>query len=197
MFLLRILRRILRTIENLFDWSYSMPNEAKRYGMRGEDVFCSQLRHYLPGAMVKQNIRIETQGSRAEIDCLLLYQDKLFAIEVKSWKGETIEKEDCFVQRKVDEWTGEIHEKRHRSPFLQLARAIHLLRKQIPGYVWVNGIVYFKGAARVTASEDMPWFLEMNELADYIRHGGRASQKSEAVAFFGRCVDSHDDRWRG
>ena len=119
-------------------------SSEKRYGNNGEEVFIEQLKRSLPDCKIKRNVMINTNDGNAEIDSLVLYQNKLFAIEVKSWKGRLTETEQGFIQEKTDRWTGEIHIKYQKSPFKQLNRAIYLLRKQIPSKVWVNGIVFFE-----------------------------------------------------
>ena len=62
-------------------------SEAKRYGNYGEDEFTYMLRRELPSCKIKRNVVISTSKGNAEIDCLVFYQNKLFAIEVKRWKG--------------------------------------------------------------------------------------------------------------
>lgn len=70
--------------------------EIKRYGNNGENVFALSLQRALPTCRLKHNVVIETSEGNAEIDCLVLYDNKLFAIEVKRWKGRLIETENCL-----------------------------------------------------------------------------------------------------
>ena len=121
---------------------------VKRYGNTGEDTLVVGLRRELPACRIKKNVMIFTPEGNAEIDCLVLYGDKLFAIEVKRWRGQLTETEDGFRQEKTDRWTGEIHTKQVRSPFKQLGRAIYLLKKQIPIKAWVNPIIFLRTARR-------------------------------------------------
>lgn len=120
-------------------------NEVKRYGNSGEDEFTYRLCRELPSCKIKRNVAILTPDGNAEIDCLVLHHKKLFAIEVKRWKGYLTERDDGFLQEKTDRWTGETHTKLLKSPFKQLGRAIYLLRKQIPIKAWVNAVVFFEG----------------------------------------------------
>lgn len=55
-------------------------DEAKRYGNYGEDEFTHILRKALPSCKIKRNVVISTNEGNAEIDCLVLYESKLFAI---------------------------------------------------------------------------------------------------------------------
>ena len=162
--------------------------EAKKYGDWGEDEFVYAIQSRLPDCKIKKNIIIQTSEGNAEIDCLILYKNKLFAIEVKRWKGQLVERGDVFVKYKHDPWTDEIHTKYHKSPFKQLGRAIYLLRKQIPDNVWLNPIVYFEVSDRIVTKSDNIWFDNMNELTSYIVNDGRASWGNNANAFFEKCI---------
>lgn len=167
-------------------------SSAKRYGNNGEEIFIEKLERFLSDCKIKRNIIINTNDGNAEIDSLVLYENKLFAIEVKHWKGRLTETEQGFIQEKTDRWTGEIHSKYQKSPFNQLNRAIYLLRKQIPVKVWVNGIVFFedeefKGMSTVS---DNVWFDNIKELTEYIKSNGGISNGGSAVKFFEKCVSA-------
>jgi len=165
-------------------------NEVKRYGDDGEDRFIDMLCRDLPSCKIKRNIVIETPEGNAEIDCLVLYNNKLFAIEVKRWKGRLTERDDGFLQEKTDRWTGETHIKYLKSPFKQLGRAIHLLRKQIPVKAWVNAIVFFEDdkLESVSTFSDNVWFDRFDDLVAYIRNEGKVSFGTGANDFFEKCV---------
>ena len=165
-------------------------NEVKRYGNSGEDEFTYRLCRELPSCKIKRNVAILTPDGNAEIDCLVLHHKKLFAIEVKRWKGYLTERDDGFLQEKTDRWTGETHTKRLKSPFKQLGRAIYLLRKQIPIKAWVNAVVFFEGdeLESVSAFSDNVWFNRYQDLVDYISNDGKVSFGTSANDFFERCV---------
>ena len=153
-------------------------NEVKRYGNSGEDEFTYRLCRELTSCKIKRNVVISTPDGNAEIDCLVLHHNKLFAIEVKRWKGYLTERDDGFLQEKTDRWTGETHTKLLKSPFKQLGRAIYLLRKQIPIKAWVNAVVFFEDdeLESVSAFSDNVWF------------DGKVSFGTSANDFFERCV---------
>lgn len=161
---------------------------ARNYGTYGEETLARDLKAELPDARIKRNVLVEAPDGNAEIDCMVLYKNKLFAIEVKHWKGRLAETECGFVQHKVDRWTSEIHTKYHKSPFKQLGRAVYLLRQQIPVKAWVNPIVYFADADRVSAEDGRVFFTEIDGLADYIRNGGRETFGGNAAPFFEECT---------
>lgn len=163
-------------------------SDAKRYGNWGEDEFVHRIKTYLPNCQIKRNVVIQTLEGNAEIDCLILYNNKLFAVEIKRWKGEIIERDDQFVQYKLDRWTGEWHTKIHKSPFRQLSRAIFLLRKQIPEKAWINSIVYFEDADKVFTDNENIWFDNIYSLMEYIHDDGQISYGNNAQAFFDKCI---------
>ena len=173
-----------------FERSIPFVDAAKRYGNNGEDEFITMLHRELPSCKIKRNVVISTSDGNAEIDCLVLHNNKLFAIEVKRWKGCLTERDDGFLQEKTDRWTGEVHTKLLKSPFKQLGRAIHLLRKQIPLKAWVNAIVFFEDdeLESVSAFSDNVWFDRYQDLVDYISNDGKASFGTSANDFFEKCV---------
>ena len=165
-------------------------NEAKRYGNYGEDEFTYMLRRKLPSCKIKRNVVISTPDGNAEIDCLVLYNNKLFAIEVKRWKGYLTEQSNGFSQEKTDRWTGETHTKLLKSPFKQLGRAIYLLRKQISIKAWVNAVVFFADneLESVSTFTDNVWFDRYQDLVDYISNDGKVSIGTSANDFFEKCI---------
>ena len=130
-------------------------SQAKKYGDWGEDEFVYTIQSRLPDCKIKKNIIIQTAEGNAEIDCLILYKNKLFAIEIKRWKGRLVDHDSNFVQYKRDRWTDEIHTKNHKSPFKQLGRAVYLLRKQIPDNAWINAVVFFEEADYIETESDV------------------------------------------
>ena len=164
----------------------------KRYGNYGEDEFVYFLKQALPSCRIKKNVVINTLEGNAEIDCLILYNNKLFAIEVKRWKGRIVETEEGFVQEKTDRWTGALHIKYQKSPFKQLNRAIYLLRKQIPDKAWINAVVFFEDDEFETVEtiSDGVWFNDIRELVEYIRTEGQLSFANTNLKFFEKCVSA-------
>ncbi len=182
--------KIKMGVVRLGESSIPYVTEAKRYGNYGEDEFAYMLRRELPSCKIKRNVVITAPEGNAEIDCLVLYQNKLFAIEVKRWKGRLTEREDGFLQEKIDRWTGEIHTKHLKSPFRQLGRAIYLLKKQIPIKAWINAVVFFEDdeLEEVSVFSDNIWFDRLQYLLNYIRSDGKTSFGTGANAFFEKCI---------
>lgn len=167
-------------------------NCAKQYGNYGEDEFVYTLQRQLPSCKIKRNVIITTYEADAEIDCLVLYEDKIFAIEIKRWKGRLTECENGFLKEKRDRWTGEIHKEFMKSPFKQLGRSIYLLKEQIPVKAWVNAVVFFEDdeTESVSTFSDNIWFDNYQDLVEYIRNDGKASFGTGAKDFFEKCVSA-------
>lgn len=161
---------------------------AKQYGNCGEDEFVYEIQSRLLDCKIKKNVIIQVPEGNAEIDCLILYKNKLFAIEIKRWKGQIVEGNDNFIQYKRDRWTNEIHTKYHKSPFKQLGRAVYLLRKQISDKAWLNAVVFFEEADCIEIRNDNTWFDNMNALTSYIVNNGKTSWDNNANVFFEKCI---------
>ena len=73
--------------------SITYVNEAKCYGNYGEADFIKKLCKEIPCCKIKWNIIVSTLEGNAEIDYLVLHNQKLFAIEVKSCKGHLTERD--------------------------------------------------------------------------------------------------------
>ena len=169
---------------------HSLPyvDAAKRYGNLGEEELTNLLLTDLPSVHIKRNVVIETSEGNAEIDCLLLYRDRLFAIEIKTWSGYITETKDGFLQEKTDQYTSKIHTKVYKSPIKQLSRAIYLLKKQIPIKAWITPVVFFVEAEGVELMQDSDaaCFTEYSDLVRYVRTAAEPSM--QARAFFRSCV---------
>ena len=165
-------------------------DEAKRYGNDGEDEFIDTLRRKLSSCKMKRNVVVSTPEGNAEIDCLVLYRNKLFAIEIKRWKGHLKECDYGFLQEKTDRWTNEPHTKLLKSPFKQLGRAVYLLKQQIPVKAWINSVVFFQDdeLESVSVFSENVWFDRYQDLADYIINDGKVSFGTGAHDFFEQCM---------
>lgn len=188
--ILEFFHKIKMGFVRAFEPSIPHIDEVKRYGNYGEDEFAYQLHKKLPSCKIKRNVIISTSEGNAEIDCLILFHNKLFAVEVKRWKGCLTEQGDEFSQEKTDTWTGETHTKILKSPFKQLKRAIYLLRKQVLIKAWVNAIVFFEDdeLETVTIFSDNVWFDDYQDLVDHITHNGKESSIVNSNYFFEKCV---------
>lgn len=187
------IKNFFHKIRVIFDRSREQPipwtSPEKKYGNRGETKFSNEIEALLPDCRIKKNVLIQASKGNAEIDTLILYKAKLFAVEVKSWKGSIKEKENDFEQITEDRY-GIIHTKQQKSPFLQLNRAVYLLKQQIPQKVWINTIVFFNGADDVSTNENNICFTDVTALAEYVLHNGEKSSENNANVFFEQCVSA-------
>lgn len=160
--------------------------DEKLYGSWGEDCCALEIKEKLQNCKIKKNVIINSAIGKAEIDFLVFYNDKLFAIEVKNWKGDINELEDGdFLQEKYD-----CNQKVHKSPFKQLERAIFLLKKQQRHKVWINDIILFLGADEVNVQTDKNWFDSVEEMIEYMKTSGEESNEMEARLFLDECTSS-------
>ena len=160
-------------------------NDAQIHGTLGERAAVNDLLSFLPEARVKTNIIILNENGNAEIDCMLLYRGSLFAVEIKSWKGDVYETEEGFQKDKRDPYTGEIHTKQFKSPIKQLRRAISLLKENMKERVYINGVVYIEDNDSLSVSEGSPAFDRIEDLVDYIEKESRAPNPA-VTRFFER-----------
>ena len=188
-------------------WEESIPwvSDEKKYGNDGEKYVFGEIKKRLPNCQIKQNIIIQTSEGNAEIDCIVLYKNKLFAIEIKHWKGTIVKEGEEFYQEKTDKLTGEVHTTNNKSPIKQLNRAIFLLRKHIfeknkINDVWINPIVFFADAddfyiddfyaeyndENYTKYNDI-LFSRIKELISYMEMHGEVSNAEDAVKSFNEC----------
>ncbi len=144
--------------------------EMKRFGNVAELGLSRYLKSRIPNCQIKSNVNIflPKENAKAEIDCLVLIGDKLFAIEIKRWRGRVIEKEDGFHVYKQDKYTDDVWEKVLKSPFKQVGRAVSMLKKQTGNSDWIQTIVYFDGASSIKILGDEPWFSNADAMVAYM-----------------------------
>lgn len=158
-------------------------SDAQIYGTLGEREAVNDIISLLPDARIKTNVIILSERGNAEIDCMLLYRGSLFAIEIKSWRGDVYETEDGFVKHKRDPYTGEIHTKYFKSPLRQIRRAISLLKENMTGHVYINGVVYIEQNDSLRVSEGSPVFDRIEDLVDYIEKESKPTSQASTKFF--------------
>ncbi len=168
-----ILRKFFVGLKRIFQGgSLEYVSEMKRFGNEAEAEFAEEIKRMLPGCKIKTNVMIHIPKDEvdAEIDCLVMYHNNLFAIEIKHWIGCLTANGDSIISEKIDRYTGEIHTKIMRSPFKQVKRAIGLLKKMTRSSAWIEPIVYFSEADEVYISNESAWFDDMIDLVEYIKN---------------------------
>ncbi len=171
-------------------YSIDYTPEVKRYGNSAEFGLPNFLKNCIPNCQIKTNVIISlpNENSEAEIDCLLLYEDKLFAIEIKHWKGVVVEREDGFYKYKQDRYTDDVWEKPLKSPFRQVNRAVSMLKKQTNNRDWIQPIVYFQGASSVRIYSNNIWFDDASDLVHYIQGFQKKYKSSGNINCFRRAT---------
>ena len=150
-------------------------SSEKLYGEEAEHDAFYFIKKAFPNALIKSNIILNTIYGQCEIDLLVAYNNKVFVIEVKHWKGVIEEDGRYFLSSKADRYTNEIHQKELKSPFIQIKRQINIIKKSTNTNLWINPIVYFEGAEEVICNSDDIWFNDIPSLLDYIKNDGEAS----------------------
>ena len=188
------LKKLFKTIKNGITRFFYKPlpfvSEEKVFGNFGEDNFVYLLSKHLSSCEIKRNVLVNTPEGNAEIDCLILYCGRLFAVEVKRWKGKIVEDGEFILQLKTDKWTGEVHRKKYKSPFKQLNRAVYLLKKQFNSNLWINSAVFFDNAQSVDIGEDKLYFTDIKKLAEYIANFDNYYNFYMAKDIFYKCVSA-------
>ena len=175
-----VFRKIGIGIKRAFESNNDRIDESKVFGNSGETFFYKELVSILPkDAIIKRNIVISTNGKSGEIDFLVVYQNKVFAIELKNWKGAITNNGDTFYQDKPDKYTYEVHHKEAKSPFRQIKRNIYNLKEQTTKRVFINPIIYFLNNSEVYLNCDDVWFNNMNGLYSYITREGSTSYPND------------------
>lgn len=155
----------------------------KAFANYAEEDVSSYIKKAVPNSIVKTNVLVETKSGRSEIDCLVIYNNKLFIIEIKRWKGTIIEKDNHFYSFKVDRYTDGLHQKEVKSPFAQVNRQIKLLKEMTGANPWMNTIVFFADANDIRCNNNNVWFTDIHKLVIYIYKEGRASYPNQIKKF--------------
>lgn len=164
-------------------------SEEKVYGSIGESYVYKALKKGLPNAEIKRNVLINYAGSRAETDCLVVYKNKLFTVEIKSWKGDVSETEDGFISVKQGKYGEAYYTEQHKSPFKQMRRASYLLKESTGSKPWINEAVIFPAASSVRAFSE-EFFVNTDDLINHIITGGRTSDYKEIKKCFDMCTEA-------
>lgn len=154
-------------------------SEEKDFGTFAEEKVVKRIKLELPAAIVKSNVILYENGDSCEIDCIVQYENKIFIIEIKHWKGIIIEEKDCFIKKKEDKYTNDIYIKQMTSPFKQVKRQIMMLKATTKTILWVNPIVLFVDSDKVICKSNNVWFDNIKDLINYIMYNGKRSNQEQ------------------
>lgn len=163
-------------------------DDIKRYGNSAEDKFEQSLVELIPDVKYKRNVFVDAPTGKCEIDFLINYKNKLFIVEVKHLNGRLSGDIDGNLTKyKQDAYTDDIHVKEVKNPFRQVNRQASLIKEMTHSHPWINTIVYFCDTKEVFLQNDDTWFTDIDDVAKYIKNGGRESYQDEIKKCFSRC----------
>lgn len=150
--------------------------EVHRYGRENEDLFFLQIRKMLPvQSDIYKNVLIcDNDKVKGEIDYFIIYNDRFFAIELKSYVGEIEKVGDELLQYK------DCVIKHYKSPTKQLNKNIYLFKKYYDIESYVQDAVYFnEGKIKENCEIDERWFFDLYDLIEFISSSGKSCFISE------------------
>lgn len=145
--------------------------EVQRYGRENEDKFFTQLRNALPiqSDIFKNVLICDNDVVKGEIDYLIIFNDKFFAIELKGYVGEIEKSGDELVQYK------DCDIKYYKSPTKQLNTNVYLFKKFYGIKSYVQDAVFFnEGQIKEGGEIDENWFFDFDELMKFISERGKS-----------------------
>lgn len=122
-------------------------HQIKRAGNKGEKIFSNNIEHILnKDDVILKNIELEYEGSKTEIDTLIINKNGIFIFEVKYYNGKLYGDEDEFYWTKIKTTPGgQQFEKQVKNPIKQVKREIYILSHVLKEHnikVWVQGYAY-------------------------------------------------------
>lgn len=175
----------------LFGWPaaiFANKYRQLKAGIVGEATTVKYLQGLPDDYHIYKNFRFSYEGRPYECDNIIVGENGIFIIEVKSNTG-TIRggaNDYKWEQDKVSR-RGRDYHKEMRNPVKQVKGQVYALAKFLKEHkmnVWVQGIVFFAAAERLILSglEDFPVFLDSDDLIEYIEeYKPRQKIKSEDI----------------
>ncbi|NLN80279.1 MAG: NERD domain-containing protein [Erysipelotrichia bacterium] len=169
--------RIFNGIKNFFKkislgisrtTGYSLPftSSKKRVGNYGELEVYNELRTKLPEAIIIRNVCLNSKLAKGEIDFLIIYQAKVFVLELKSWRGNIYQDGDQFFQNKQSSG-GNSYVNKLDNPFKQIKRNLYQIKQQFNN-LWFEPIILFIETNSININRDIEWFTSVDKLVNYI-----------------------------
>ena len=147
------------------------------YGDEGEKYVQCELNKLLPNANIFCNIlTINDDRVIGEIDTLVILDDKIFAIEVKHYRGDIYEENGELYQDKPN---AECVTRLPRNPFKQIKSNVYKFKNINNGEdYWINEAVFFVGADSIDIVSYDNWFTNIDCLVEYMLNEGRPSKRT-------------------
>ena len=145
-YLIALIIGIVAVVILLFWLGLNIEDPVERAGRRGEEVATDIISQVLTDDdILLTNIEISFEGSRSEIDNLIINSHGVFIIEVKNYVGELVGGLDDYEWKKYKTTPGgDIYRKTVKNPIKQVKRQIYILSHILRQHkldVWVDGYV--------------------------------------------------------
>ena len=167
---IRIFAAFLKSGPPAVHWEFEDP--VKRAGKRGERWAAEDISSILnEDDTLLTNVELEYDGSRTEIDLLVINKHGIFPIEVKYYNGTIYGNEDDYEWLKDHTtYAGNTYTKTVRNPIKQVKREVYILHNYLRDNdinIWIDGYAMIIGA---DSPVDSPVILENLDDADKAIH---------------------------
>ena len=145
-YLIALIIVLVAAVIQIFRLGINIEDPVKRAGRRGEEVATDIISRVLTDDdILLTNVRISFEGSRSEVDNLIINSHGVFIIEAKNYVGELVGGLDDYEWMKYKTTpSGDIYCKTVKNPIKQVKRQIYILSHILRQHkldVWVDGYV--------------------------------------------------------
>ena len=145
------------------------------FGDRAEEEVSETLRTEFPGAVILNNVYLESRRGSTQLDHILICKWGVYVIETKSHNGR--------IQIEPKEWVQFYKDKivRFHSPILQNESHVRALEQVLKKHralqrIKVRGLVVFT-SKKVHFSKRQEGVLRLDELSPYVKSGGKTTSR--------------------
>ena len=145
-YLIALIIGLVAVVIQIFRLGINIEDPVKRAGRRGEEVATDIISRVLTDDdILLTNVRISFEGSRSEVDNLIINSHGVFIIEAKNYVGELVGGLDDYEWKKYKTTPGgDIYCKTVKNPIKQVKRQTYILSHILRQHkldVWVDGYV--------------------------------------------------------
>lgn len=145
-YLIALIIVLVAAVIQIFWLGINIEDPVERAGRRGEEIATDIISRVLTDDdILLTNVRISFEGSRSEVDNLIINSHGVFIIEAKNYVGELVGGLDDYEWKKYKITPGgDIYCKTVKNPIKQVKRQIYILSHILRQHkldVWVDGYV--------------------------------------------------------
>ena len=145
-YLIALIIVLVAAVIQIFWLGINIEDPVKQAGRRGEEIATDIISRVLTDDdILLTNVRISFEGSRSEVDNLIINSHGVFIIEAKNYVGELVGGLDDYEWKKYKTTPGgDIYCKTVKNPIKQVKRQIYILSHILRQHkldVWVDGYV--------------------------------------------------------